>query len=56
MTVIQDPKTPRQKEIAWAQQMLGKLSAQRFFGRVVIEMKEGRITLVTEERTYRPPK
>jgi hypothetical protein len=47
--------TPRQKEILWAQQLVAKASAARFFGRIIIEMKEGKIFLVTEEKTFKPP-
>jgi citrate lyase beta subunit len=53
---MEDPQyTPRQKEIVWANQLIAKLSAARFYGELVIEMKDGRIVMVTEKKTTKPP-
>jgi len=53
--VSKDARTPRQKEVLWAQHRIGQASASRFYGRLIVEMKDGRIVTVTEERSYKPP-
>lgn len=44
-----------EKKLKWFADLLRELQEQNFYGKIVIEMREGQVVLVRREETIKPP-
>lgn len=45
----------RDKTTEWILSLLNELQSEKFFGKLVIELKDGKTILIRMERTLKPP-